>query len=231
MVTMTRIVPQQAQTPQKHFAARVSALPHTRIAPERRVPNPAMSLTQRRIKRALDLSISAALLLLLAPLLAFIALLVWLASPGAVIYRQQRVGESGRLFTMYKFRSMVDGAPLSLDDKQPDDERVTRLGRFLRRSSLDELPQLVNVLRGDMSLVGPRPELPHLVEEYQPWQYQRLLVPQGITGWWQVNGRSKRPMHLHTDDDLYYIQHYSLWLDSWIMLKTVWVVLRCDGAY
>src|SRR5215208_1195012 len=91
-----------------------------------------------------------------------------------------------------------------------DDERVTPVGRLLRRTSIDELPQLFNVIRGEMSLVGPRPELPWLVESYEPWQRKRFAVPQGITGWWQVNGRSENPMHLHTDQDLYYIQHYSL---------------------
>lgn len=105
------------------------------------------------------------------------------------------------------------------------------MGRFIRRFSLDELPQLFNVLKGDMSLVGPRPELPWLVEKYEPWQRKRFAVPQGVTGWWQVNGRSDKPMHLHTEDDLFYIQNYSLWLDLYILLKTPWMVLRGKGAY
>jgi len=115
--------------------------------------------------------------------------------------------------------------------KKPDDPRVTRVGRFLRRTSLDELPQLVNVLRGEMSLVGPRPELPQLVEQYDLWQRQRFSIPPGMTGWWQVSGRSDRPMHLHTEDDLYYIQNYSILLDLKILFKTVGVVLRGKGAY
>jgi len=115
--------------------------------------------------------------------------------------------------------------------KRRDDPRITRVGKFLRRTSLDELPQLFNVLKGEMSLIGPRPELPWLVDLYEPWQRKRFAVPQGITGWWQVNGRSDKEMHLHTEDDLYYIQHYSLWLDVQIMLKTVLVVLRGKGAY
>jgi lipopolysaccharide/colanic/teichoic acid biosynthesis glycosyltransferase len=115
--------------------------------------------------------------------------------------------------------------------KQPDDARVTRLGRWLRRTSLDELPQFFNVLRGEMSLVGPRPEVQVIAEQYEPWQRQRLAVPPGITGWWQINGRSDLPMHLNTHLDLYYIQNYSLWLDIVILWKTLGVVLRHQGAY
>jgi lipopolysaccharide/colanic/teichoic acid biosynthesis glycosyltransferase len=119
----------------------------------------------------------------------------------------------------------------NLIHKQKDDPRVTRVGRVIRRTSLDELPQLINVLKGDMSLVGPRPELPWLVEKYEPWQRKRFAVPQGLTGWWQVNGRSEKPMHLNTEDDLYYIQHYSLLLDLQILWKTMFAVLKRQGAY
>jgi lipopolysaccharide/colanic/teichoic acid biosynthesis glycosyltransferase len=108
---------------------------------------------------------------------------------------------------------------------------VTRVGRKLRRTSLDELPQIWNVLCGEMSLVGPRPEIPYVTAEYEPWQWQRFRVLPGITGWWQINGRSDRPMHLHTDDDLYYIQNYSFWLDLRILMKTIVVVFRGHGAY
>ena len=145
---------------------------------------------------------------------------------------------------MYKFRTMFQGAARLERDlaevalkngsrhfKEPDDPRVTRVGRFLRRTSLDELPQFWNVLKGDMSLVGPRPELPVFVERYEPWQRKRFAVPQGITGWWQIHDRSDKPMYLSTEDDLYYIQHYSLLLDLRILLVTALAILRGKGAY
>jgi lipopolysaccharide/colanic/teichoic acid biosynthesis glycosyltransferase len=115
--------------------------------------------------------------------------------------------------------------------KTPCDPRVTRVGRVLRRFSLDELPQLINVIKGEMSLVGPRPEQTFIVEQYQPWQRQRLVVPPGITGWWQVSGRSDLPMHLNTEYDLFYIRNYSLWLDIVILLKTLGAVIVGRGAY
>ncbi len=115
--------------------------------------------------------------------------------------------------------------------KRVDDPRVTRVGRFLRRFSFDELPQLINVIKGDMSLVGPRPEIPWLVDRYESWQRKRFAVPQGITGWWQINGRSEKPMHLNTDDDLYYVYNYSLWLDIQILLRTPLAVLQGKGAF
>jgi lipopolysaccharide/colanic/teichoic acid biosynthesis glycosyltransferase len=144
---------------------------------------------------------------------------------------------------MLKFRTMVRDAEKmrtgvehvdengNLIHKTKNDPRVTRVGRFLRRFSLDELPQLFNILAGTMSLVGPRPEMPYLVEKYQPWQRKRFAVPPGLTGWWQVNGRSDRPMHLHSEDDLYYIQNYSIWLDIQILVRTIWVVLIGKGSY
>ena len=205
--------------------------------------DPALNEVQRMIKRLFDLTISTVTLLLTLPIICLIAALIKLDSNGPVFYRQNRLGENGRLFGMYKFRTMIVGADKmhhlvnrtnengKVVFKRPDDPRITRVGRFLRRTSLDELPQLFNVLKGEMSLVGPRPELPWMVEQYEPWQHKRFAVPQGMTGWWQVNGRSDKPMHLYTDDDIYYVQNYSIWMDLYILLKTPWVVLRGKGAY
>lgn len=189
----------------------------------------------RRFKRALDLVVAASGLLVSAPLFAVIAVAIKLDSPGPVLLRQPRVGERGRIFPMLKFRTMVWGSRVELgpgSHKRRDDPRVTRVGRFLRRTSLDELPQLINVLRGEMSLVGPRPELVEIVlARYQPWQYRRFLVPQGLTGWWQVTGRATKLMHEHTEDDLYYIERASFWFDLWILLRTVPAVVRGHGAF
>ncbi len=205
--------------------------------------DPALNDVQRLIKRLFDLVIASGLLLISIIPMIIITVLIKLDSEGPVLFRQQRVGENGRLFAMYKFRSMIHGADEMLEQivertedgrvlfKKANDPRVTRVGRFLRHTSLDELPQVFNVIKGDMSLVGPRPELPWLVGQYEPWQHKRLAVPQGMTGWWQINGRADKPLHLHTEDDLYYVQNYSLWMDVYILLKTPWVVVRGKGAF
>jgi lipopolysaccharide/colanic/teichoic acid biosynthesis glycosyltransferase len=175
--------------------------------------------------------------------MALVSIAIKLMSSGEILFHQKRVGENGQISTIYKFRSMITNTQSLQDDvnewnergeliyKKRDDPRITPVGRLLRRTSLDELPQLFNVLKGDMSLVGPRPELPWLVDNYKPWQRKRFAVPQGITGWWQVNGRADKPLRLHSEDDLYYVQNYSLWMDIYILLKTVWVVARGKGAY
>ena len=205
---------------------------------------PAISDEARIAKRLFDLAVSAVLLIILAPFMGLIALLIKRDSPGRALYAADRVGENGRLFRMYKFRTMVEDADMrwaevvtrrpdgKLAFKQPDDPRITRIGRWLRRTSLDELPLLFNVLRGDMALVGPRPELPVVVrEEYEPWQWSRFTVPQGMTGWWQINRRGFEHQHLCTADDLYYIQNYSLLLDVRILMRTALIVLMGQGAY
>jgi len=198
---------------------------------------------QRMLKRGFDLVLGLTALIIGSPFMALSALLILIEDGSPVLFRQTRVGENGRLFKMLKFRTMVKNAEQlrslverpdengNILHKVKDDPRVTRVGRFLRRTSLDELPQLINVLAGEMSLVGPRPELPYLVENYQPWQRKRFAVPPGITGWWQVIGRSDRAMHLHTEDDLYYVQNYSIWLDLQIILRTIWTVFLGKGAY
>ena len=202
----------------------------------------AISGWNARLKRLLDLVITVPLVLLLSPFMLAITLWVRLDSNGPALFKQERVGQHNRRFQMYKFRSMYMDADRraremtvrtadGLVHKRRDDPRITKAGAFLRRTSLDELPQLLNVLKGDMSLVGPRPELPWIVERYRAWQYRRLLVPQGITGWWQVHGRSDRVLHLHTQDDIYYVRNYSLWLDIKILLMTIKVVLTGKGAF
>ena len=204
---------------------------------------PVIEGFSRLLKRGFDLVVGSLLLLLTAPPMLLIAIAIKLETRGPSIFRQERVGENGRLFGMYKFRTMVAGAEAQQDQvniqtedddvlhKRPDDPRVTKVGHFLRRYSLDELPQLINVIKGEMSLVGPRPEMPWLVDRYESWQRKRFAVPQGITGWWQINGRSDKPMHLNTDDDLYYVYNYSLWLDIQILLKTPLAVIRGVGAF
>ncbi len=204
---------------------------------------PRISGAQWAIKRLFDLALTGAGLLLAWPLMLLIGVAIRLDSPGPAIFRQLRVGENGRPFWMYKFRTMVSDAErhepeVLLDEhgrprdfKHRGDTRITRVGRWLRRASLDELPQLFNVLRGEMSLVGPRPELRLIVERYEAWQRQRLAVQPGITGWWQVNGRSNLPMHLNTQYDLYYIRNYSIWLDIKILWMTLGAVLRGEGAF
>lgn len=205
--------------------------------------DPAITGFDRVLKRCFDLVVASLTLLVVWPVMLLVALAIKLDSPGPALFVQERIGENGQPFRMFKFRSMVVGAERMADvvathsqdgaivHKTPRDPRVTRVGQFIRRSSLDELPQIFNVLRGEMSLVGPRPELPWLVEQYEAWQRRRFAVPPGITGWWQVNGRSDRLMHLHTEDDLYYIQNYSPLLDLQILWRTIGVVLRGRGAY
>ena len=195
------------------------------------------------IKRALDILISGALLLLASPLLAVVAFLIPRDSPGPVLFRQIRVGRRGKPFTFYKFRTMVDDAEAQRPNlemlnqatgplfKMRDDPRRTRVGRLLRRTSLDELPQLFNVLRGEMSLVGPRPPLPLEVEQYEDWHRRRLDISPGMTGLWQVSGRSKLTFDEMVMLDLYYAENWSIWLDLKILFKTIPTVILGTGAY
>lgn len=178
-------------------------------------------------KRLLDVMVAAGLLLAFAFLAPIIALLVKFTSPGPVLFRQERAGKGGRRFTMYKFRTMYREAPAyGYSPGTAEDSRVTPLGRFLRRTSLDELPQLINVLLGQMSLVGPRPEMPFIVEQYTPLQRQRLAVKPGMTGLWQLSADRAFQIHENIEYDLYYVRHRSLFMDVAILLHTLLFAAR-----
>jgi lipopolysaccharide/colanic/teichoic acid biosynthesis glycosyltransferase len=164
------------------------------------------------------------LLLMLYPVLA---ILVKSSSSGPVLFRQQRVGKAGRPFAMYKFRTMYEDAPAySYSPTAGRDPRITPVGRFLRRTSLDELPQVINVLLGQMSIVGPRPEMPFIVEQYTPTQRQRLALKPGMTGLWQISADRAYSIHQNPECDLYYARHRSIFLDIAIMLHTFLVAAR-----
>lgn len=181
-------------------------------------------------KRMLDLIGAFVGMLVFVLLYIPVAILIKLDSPGPVLFAQERLGKDGKVFTMYKFRSMyADSLKFDFKPMSDADNRVTRVGRFLRRTSIDEIPQFINVIRGEMSLVGPRPELAFIVEQFEPWQRERLTVLPGITGWWQVNGR-KQPMHKHIEYDIYYIKNRSLLLDLKILLMTIGAVISGKGA-
>ncbi len=185
------------------------------------------------IKRGLDVVIGLLGSLLTAPLVGLLALAIRLESPGHSIYRQTRVGKDGRTFSIYKLRTMVRGAEFTgagLAIQQGDD-RITRVGALLRRYSLDELPNLWNVLRGEMSIVGPRPTVPIQVEQYTARQRGRLSVKPGITGWAQVNGRASLPWAERIELDLWYVEHRSLALDLTILVRTARMVLTGQGLY
>jgi lipopolysaccharide/colanic/teichoic acid biosynthesis glycosyltransferase len=185
------------------------------------------------VQRALDVVIAGPLSFLAAPVVALLALAIRLESPGHPLYTQTRVGKNGELFQIYKLRTMVRGAEFTGAGLaiQEGDERITRVGAFLRRYSLDELPNLWNVLRGEMSIVGPRPTLAVQVEQYTERQRGRLAVNPGMTGWAQVNGRASLPWPERIELDLWYVEHRSLWLDLRILARTVRMVVGGDGIY
>ncbi|MCL5291414.1 MAG: sugar transferase [Actinobacteria bacterium] len=205
------------------------------------------------MKRSIDLAGSIIGLTLLSPLLLAIAILIKCDSSGPAIFVQRRIGGGGKEFAFYKFRSMYSDCGEGVHQdymmrliaagsgdglrgkngcfKMEDDPRVTGLGRFLRKTSLDELPQLINVLKGEMSLVGPRPAIRYEVESYEPWHMRRLSVLPGITGLWQVSGRSEKNFHGMIASDLEYIDNWSIWLDLKIILKTFLVIFNTRGAW
>lgn len=194
------------------------------------------------VKRTFDIVVSFLALPVVIPLIAICAIVIWLDDPGPIFFKQLRTGKGGRRFEMYKFRTMVSNAEelkekyahlneLTWPDfKINDDPRVTRVGRFLRKSSLDELPQILNVLKGEMSLVGPRPTSFDL-SSYSLWHTERLEVVPGITGLWQVSGRSDVDFDERLLLDIEYIENQSLWLDIKILFRTVFVVFKREGAY
>ncbi len=219
------------------------------LAPEEFIPEDArvQEVADRKmylfLKRMSDLVITTLILLLLLPIIPVIIILIKLDSPGSILFKQKRVGRNGVEFDFYKFRSMHTGAENVIGSLRPlsgvegpifklkEDPRVTQVGRFLRRSSLDELPQLLNVLKGDMSLVGPRPNLPSEVSHYLPWQRRRLDVTPGITCFWQITGRSHIGFQEWMRLDLEYIRKRSFITDLKIMLKTIPAVIARKGAY
>lgn len=196
------------------------------------------------VKRLIDVTVASLALVCLSPLFLLLAVLVRCSGPGGALFRQTRVGIDQKPFVMYKFRTMQVGCAATLHQdyvqrllagdvvpedglyKLPSDPRVTRIGSFLRRSSMDELPQLCNVLRGDMSLVGPRPCLPYEVERFPPWAASRFVVRPGVTGLWQVSGRNRLPMLEGIRLDLKYVAQRNLWIDLVILAKTARAVLE-----
>ncbi len=185
------------------------------------------------IARVLDIVIAGAGSILSAPVIALLVLAIRLESPGHPIYSQTRAGKDGEPFSIYKLRTMVRGAEFTGAGLaiQEGDDRITRVGAFLRRYSLDELPNLWNVLRGEMAIVGPRPTIPVQVQQYTERQRGRLAVKPGLTGWAQVNGRASLPWSQRIELDLWYVEHRSLALDLQILARTVRMVLAGDGIY
>jgi lipopolysaccharide/colanic/teichoic acid biosynthesis glycosyltransferase len=184
--------------------------------------------TQLFLKRLFDIIFSLTLIILLAPLILFIALLIWVTMGRPILFRQRRVGYKGQVFTIYKFRTMTEERD-EHGNLLPDEQRLTRFGRFLRETSLDELPELFNVLKGDMSLVGPRPLLVEYLPYYTPEERKRHNMRPGITGWAQVNGRNAITWDQKLALDVWYVDNWSLWLDFKIILMTIIKVIKREG--
>jgi lipopolysaccharide/colanic/teichoic acid biosynthesis glycosyltransferase len=206
---------------------------HSRPSPVTASGRPDSSPVRDAAKRMIDALIAGSATLVTAPIVALLAIAIRLESPGHPLYRQARVGKDGAEFSIYKLRTMVRGAEFTGAGLaiQEGDDRITRVGNFLRRYSLDELPNLWNVLRGEMSIVGPRPTVPVQVQQYSERQRGRLAVKPGITGWAQVNGRAALPWSDRIELDLWYVEHRSLALDLRIIARTVRMVLAGQGLY
>ncbi|MDO6355566.1 sugar transferase [Caloramator sp. CAR-1] len=192
-----------------------------------------MKKLQLFIKRLFDFLLSLILLIVLSPLFLIIAILIKLDSEGEVFFRQERAGLNGKPFMIYKFRTMVKNAEKIGDGYYTgeNDPRITKIGRFLRKTSLDELPQLINILKGEMSIIGPRPTLMYQVEKYDDFQRKRLLMKPGVTGLAQVNGRNSLSWPERIKYDVYYVENWNLWMDINIFFKTFLVVLKGEGVY
>lgn len=188
---------------------------------------------KKRIKRLIDLVVGFCLAVALSPIMLLIGIMIKMTSKGKVIFRQERIGKSGSRFMLYKFRTMREGAEHESLGRYiaKSDVELTTIGKHLRRWALDELPQLWNVLKGDMSIVGPRPALPYQVEKYDERQRKRLHVKPGLTGWAQVNGRNKLTWPERIEYDIWYVENWSLWLDFKIMLMTIPALLKKEYAF
>lgn len=200
---------------------------------KKRISYTKMQRVQLILKCLVDYFAAILLVVLLSPIFLIIALTIKIDSRGPILFKQQRVGKAEKLFTIYKFRSMIpDASDMGLGLKvAQNDARITPVGHFLRRTSLDELPQLLNILKGDMSFIGPRPTLLCQVKQYNDFQKKRLLIKPGITGWAQVNGRNSLSWPERIVLDVWYVEHFSLWLDYKILLKTMRVIWVKDGLY
>lgn len=194
------------------------------------------------VKRIIDILLSILAIIVLSPIFLIVAIAIKLDSSGPVVYSQTRVGKNEKHFKMFKFRSMVINAEDMLKELKPmnemdgpmfkikEDPRITKIGRFIRKTSIDELPQLINILRGEMSIVGPRPSLPSEVEEFEPWMMERFVVKPGLTCFWQVSGRNNIPFRKWMELDIKYVKERNLWLDMKLVLKTVKVIFNGDDA-
>lgn len=213
------------------IAAEIDIAEHVNI-PITYLRNEQTQLLYLFAKRVMDVIAALLVVVLAFPFWLFIMLAIRMETDGPALFKQDRVGKDGRLFKIFKFRTMYIHTPeFALSPSSPKDQRITKIGRFLRKTSLDEFPQFINVLRGEMSLVGPRPEMPFIVDKYRDWERRRLQVKPGLTGLWQILGRKELPLHESIEFDFYYIKNRSFLLDLTILLKTIPVVLKGKGAY
>lgn len=213
------------------ISAEIEMAEHNNI-PVAYLQNENMALIHVMAKRIFDIAVSLSVIILTLPIWFLIMLAIKLETNGPAFFRQERVGKNGKIFEIIKFRTMYsDTSKFEYSPSNPNDKRITNVGKFLRKTSLDEFPQFLNILKGDMSMVGPRPEMPFIVEKYKSWERQRLKVKPGLTGLWQIMGRKDLPLHESLEYDFYYIKNQSLLLDMSILIKTIPTILLGKGAY